>query len=333
MALGVAVAFICLSSRAQPFLVPNNGDLLAGFRKTGANQANYECVTRIGNILDFEALAPGVQTTINSYTPSELADGFSDFNNLQWSVFGGFKFGSWQGFPNATAWLTIPRSDVNVQAPNAGRFITSSQNSIRGWILSVGTGSAFISSGLVSNVDNTATFVREPAGDTVHGLSAYIGDPSSPQIGDFNGVLPYTIENTTPPAFTSAVRSDLYQLCPSDMVDPITHSTGTTAYHVGYFQLNPDGTMIFTRATTNTVAVPPPPPTVKSATRIGNVTTISFTTTNGATYALYYANPSGLDAPTSSWSVLPSTVTGDGTVKSLKDTTTDSARFYRVGAH
>jgi hypothetical protein len=197
-------------------------------------------------------------------------------------------------------------------------------------MVGAGVGAGYISSSGISNADNTATFVREPSGDVQHALSVYIADPNSPNVADFNGTLGSDVDNTTPASFNSAVRSDLYQVCPSGTIDPITHSTGPLAYYVGYFQFNPDGTMTFTRGTTNSV-VTIPPPQIVSINRTANVSTISFTTTNGATYSLYYTNAAGLGTPVAGW---PSTgsVAGDGTTKSLSDTTTDGVRFYRVGA-
>jgi hypothetical protein len=103
------------------------------------------------------------------------------------------------------------------------------------------------------------------------------------------------------------------------------------AYFVGYFILNVNGTMTFTRASAS--APPPPPaPTVVSVRRAANVSTVSFTTTNGANYTLYYTNAAGLTTPASSWPVAGSLI-GNGGTNSLNDTTTDPVRFYRVGAH
>lgn len=335
LALGLlrVTPLLPLAAGAQPFLTPDNGDLLAGFRKTGANQANYEVVVNIGNITSFEALAPGAQIAIGQYAPSQLAGAFSDYNNLQWSISGSFKvFGSWAGYPYTTIWYTVARGNVDSQTQAPGRLPSGGQTQAKEWILGTGYGAAFISSAGVSNVDNTAAFVREPSGDTQHRLSVYIADPNDPTLGDFNGTLNFAVENITPASFTSAVRSDLYQSCPSGSADPITHATTGAAYYVGYFQFSPDGTMSFTRASTNSVVTPPAEP-VLSIGRDGTSTTISFGSTNGATYSLYYTNAAGLGAPLTSWSSLPSTVTGDGSIKSFSDTSTDADRVYRLSAH
>ncbi len=323
---------LSLTSNAQPFLTPNNGDLLAGFRKTGANQANYEVVVNIGNVTNLEALAPGTQVSIGQYKASQLADAFSDYNNLQWSVFGSSKvFGSWAGFPYTTIWYTLPRDNADSQTQAPGRVPSSGQTQVKQWILSAGYGAAFISTAGVSNADNTVSFIREPSGDAAHALSVSIEDPNDNTLGDFNGSLNFAVENTTPASFSSAVRSDLYQSCPSGSMDPISHATTGSAYYVGYFQLNPDGTMSFTRAS-NTTVTPPPPPVV-SIGRAGSTSTLSFSTTNGATYSVYYTNAAGLATPLSTWPVLPGMITGDGSVKSVSDTSSDVDRVYRVTVH
>lgn len=318
---------------AQPFLVPNDGDLLAGFRKTGANQANYEVVVNVGNITNFEALASGTQTTVTRFSASQLSDAFADLNNLQWSVSGTLKvFGSWAGFPNATFWFTLPRATSGTQSVAPGRFSSAVQKQVKQEMLGVGIGAAFISSSGVSNADNTAFLVREPSGDSQHALSVYLADPNFSEIGDFNANLPFDVENNTPANFTSAVRSDLYQSCPTGTTDPLTHTTTGQAYYVGYFELSPDGTLSFTRASAGTQTNSPPTPPELTLARAGSTTTISLATTNGATYTLYHTNSAGLTAPISTWATLPGTLTGDGTIESFTDSSTDADRVYRVGA-
>jgi hypothetical protein len=60
---------------------------------------------------------------------------------------------------------------------------------------------------------------------------------------------------------------------------------------------------------------------------------VSFSTTAGGTYSLHYTNGAGLLAPISQWPVAGLPVSGDGTTKSISDTSTDDQRFYGVSAH
>ena len=64
---------------------------------------------------------------------------------------------------------------------------------------------------------------------------------------------------------------------------------------------------------------------------MGNVTTISFTTVSGATYRLRSTNQAGLTSPVATWAVGAS-LTGDGAVKTLHDTSADDIRFFAVDA-
>ena len=97
----------------------------------------------------------------------------------------------------------------------------------------------------------------------------------------------FNVENTSPDNFSSPVRSDLYQSCPASIrrgplyIDPITGLTNGPAYRVGYFTLNPNGTMTFTRASANTVTTP-------------SVTTVAASSVTATTAVLNASiNPNG----------------------------------------
>jgi len=75
-------------------------------------------------------------------------------------------------------------------------------------------------------------------------------------------------------------------------------------------------------------AAPPPPFVLINPNRVGNVFSVSFASESGVTYTLQYKND--LTDPT--WTNGAS-VAGDGTVKTLSDTSAQSARFYRVVAN
>ena len=115
----------------------------------------------------------------------------------------------------------------------------------------VGSGAVSIANALnVTNANCNAFLVREPVSYTQWYLTASIGDSINSAVGDFaaNGVSPLNVvENTTLSPFTAAQRDDFYEVCPSGYTDPVSGST-TNAYFVGYFLLNPDGSMTFTRA-------------------------------------------------------------------------------------
>jgi hypothetical protein len=343
-----ALLGFCVSTQplqAQYFNGPQNGDLIAGFRKTGAFQGTNELVGYIGNVTNFLAVTAGSSVTVTNVIAARLTDSFStDYTHLQWSVFGAnldiqnpwsTSYGS---FPSATLWFTVPRTTVSVQSMVPPRYYKTFQNEVVTVMTSITGGANSISRSLgTTNVDNNVSLVREPVqGNSSYILTAFMGDPSDPTFGDFNDAAfsDYTVENITPAPFTAAVRSDLYEIAPRAFngtvyVDPITGSTNSV-YWVGYFDLSPSGTLTFTRAS---VTVTPPPAPFLSIARTGNISKISFLSTNTATYTLFYNNTAGLRSATSNWPSLPGTMSGNNGIISFQDTTTDSNRVYRVGAH
>jgi hypothetical protein len=317
-------------ARAQYFTFTGTGDLLAGFRQPGVG--NYELVVNLGNITNFLAQSDGSTVSITNLSPTQLSAAFSSYDNLQWSAFATFTGApnsTWSGFPLDTIWFTVPRLDVSTQSAPPLRHSAASQDLVRSAINSIGKGARTISQQLGATDDNNNEWlVREPV-PSDYSLSRFIGNPQNSLVGDFGGYLSSTAENQTPAPFNSAARSDLYQAVPNGYADPKSGTASGDAYYVGFVTLNPDGTLTFTRATAGTP--PPPAPRIVSITRSGTTSTISFTTASGGfTYTLHYTDAAGLATPVANWPSSPTTVAGDGSTKSLSDTSTDSARFYTL---
>jgi hypothetical protein len=95
---------------------------------------------------------------------------------------------------------------------------------------------------------------------------------------------------------------------------------------VGSFTLSSSRILTFNRGST----VQAPQLTI---TRVGTTNLISFPSANGATYTLYYTNATGIVRPLSTWPTSPTTISGDGSIKTFTNSPSDSERFYRVGAH
>jgi hypothetical protein len=325
------------AARAQFFSYSGKGDLLAGFRKPGVG--TYELVVNLGNVTNYLALTPGTTISITNFSPAQLSDAFPSYSGLNWSAFATFTGppnSTYAGYQLDTIWYTVPRSDFNTPSTPPTRRSTSAQALVLSEIDSIGKGAHTTSVNIGSNyVDNTSMLVKELASDSHNlNLSVFISNPQDATIGDFGGNLPSTAEYTTPTPFNSAVRSDLYQSVPTGYNDPNSGTTSGAAYLVGYFTLNPAGTMTFTRGSGAVVPNPPPPPQIVGITRVGSLSTIYFTTTNGTyTYGLSYTDSTGLKTPSSNWSVSPNTVVGNGATNSLTDTTTDATRVYRVNVH
>jgi PKD repeat protein len=262
---------------AQLFNYNPTGDVLAGFRKTSP-EGLYELVVDLGNVTNFLNLSIGTTINITNYSTSQMTNAFTDtgsFGNLQWSVFaaatgGGLNANSnpWTTplgtFPRDTLWYTQPAPNATTQSQVPSRQSYETQGSTYNLIHGVAGptgGATYISTSLaVSNVNNNPFLVREPVSSyPSYILTYYIGDSINTAIGDFGSggtPLANSIENTNPASFTSPVRDDFYQLCPSALTDPINSST-TNTYYLGYFLMYPNGSMTFTRAAQSVVTQPP----------------------------------------------------------------------------
>lgn len=337
LALLAGLAQVC---QAQTFNY-HTADLCLGFRKTGVNQEANEVVVDIGQASTYVNLSIGTTIPVPNFSASQLFPGsFSNLNNLQWSVTGYYLGTTYPGYPKDTLWLTVPRSSTNVQSTAPTRLDTPTQQAITPEVQGILQGAKYISTAVgVSNQFNTPYFEQESiANYPNYLLTDYMGDKTDSTLGDLLGTWPEAnLEITTPNSFSGSVRSDLYEVRPitdgngNPVVDPHTGTNGP-AYFLGYFQFNSDGSMTFTRAASSSAPSPPPPPTL-SIIRSGSNATISFLSTNGATYTLYFTNSAGLTQPTATWPSSPTTVTGDGTTKQFVDSIANGTRFYRVGAH
>jgi PKD repeat protein len=274
-----AVKFILLAAlglpqfaSAQVFNYNGFGDMLAGFRKTLTFEGNYELVVDLGNITNLVKLSIGTTINITNFTSTQLTNAFVDtasagtLGHLQWSVTATAADvpGSttrnplpWVtpvgSFPEGTIWVTRPSTSVTSQSPTPSRMVFDTAIEYQPDVEEIGNNAGLISSYLgAGTTNNTPYLVREPVSYNTLDLTAVIGDSANLALGDFgagnNLPLPYVVENTTPSPFTAAAqRDDLYQLCPTGTTDPLNGST-TATYYLGYFLLNTNGTMSFTRA-------------------------------------------------------------------------------------
>lgn len=337
-----AVGLLALASLAgaqQPF-VYNDSDLCLTFRMVPDD--NNEVVVNLGQASTYVNAPIGTHIPITAFSPSQLASPtFSSLDNLHWAVFGWYISGTgYPGYPACTLWVTVPRSDSNVRSADAVRHSAASQLNTQDPMATILYNAAFVSKAMGTASDyNNATFVRESVADySTHLQELWMESRANTTLGTLNDTWrDNNLENATYLGFEGSgdvVRSDLYEVRPLDdghggtVVDPHTGTSGL-AYYVGYFELASDGSMTFVRESASTAPNPPPPPTL-SITRAGNVNTISFVSSNSATYTLCYTNAAGLSAPVSNWPSLPDALTGNGTMQSFQDTTTDPMRFYSV---
>jgi PKD repeat protein len=289
MVVFVAFALPILAGAQSVFQYNPQGDVLAGFRRSGSLSGQYQVVADLGNVTNLIKLSAGTQITITNFTAGQLSDAFTNNNNLQWSVFSTFpsqgRTAQWVTplgtFPGFTIWYTLPGTSVTTQTQAPPRQGNTQQANQVTLMNSVGTAAQTISGYSSESVDNTNSEVRESVQYPADILSAFIADNTYPTNGDFGSQgtpLPNEedVENNTGASFTAAERSDFYQVCPTGTTDPISGST-TSANFLGYFLLNPNGSMTFTRAAA--VTAPTAGTLTASATNGFGPLTVTFTNT------------------------------------------------------
>ena len=225
MASGLAVLSLGGAAlQAAPFTY-NAQDLVIGFRSSGPT----DYVVDIGNASQF-GFGSGVHN-ITAYTGSQLSSVFGSLDGITFSAFGDVRT-TGGATPFNTLWVTQARSDINVQSDPWNRRGTSAQGTAAGKIDGIASGAVSYSDSIPPGPNNTASAVA--ISDSFSGSYSSTMGPS----GTFLGTFPGNVENTTPAGFASLgspIRSDLYELQPG---------SGQGSY-MGYFQLNPDGSMLF----------------------------------------------------------------------------------------
>jgi hypothetical protein len=290
----------------------NAGDVLVCFRKGG-----NDMVVDAGPISTLTNATANQRIPITQYTGTQLAD--VGTNSVSWSAF------TWLT-NNSTLFITKARGSASLNSqtapwPDEG---SPAQSATAARMATIPLG-AYDEYGLNQiYAESIATAVVEQDnsdgsenGNYPDGNSYYVALAGA-YGGDFDGYFEGNPENTTLANFTTSgqvVRSDFYQLTPTT-----GHASGT---YLGYFELSTNGSMTY-------VAYPTAIPVIKSFNRAGNTTTIIYTTGTYGTYTLCGTND--LTAPVATWPVISTLNTGDTSLHSTTDTTTDNSRFYIITA-
>lgn len=253
-----------------------------------------------GNDLIYDIGPVSQLTDGKTWDLSSLLSGYN-LNNVQWGVVGDAN--SQDGFNPQATWVTTGGSTPTlINGSSAFDYIQTP----------------------IDALEENSPF----NGLSMPGQSATVSssDQNSWNQQTINGTLPTQFFNAYggaagAPNLTGPASDTLWQVLDDN----------SAPTRLGSFTLSSGGVLTFN---VNAPTPPPPPPQILGITRLGDTSTVFFTTTNGSfTYTLYYTNSAGLGGPLSSWPSVPTTVTGNGLTNSLQDTTTDPNRFYRVGVH
>jgi hypothetical protein len=229
-----------MNASAQTFNY-NNEDLLLGFNSPGI--ATNDLVVDIGPASNYTGATGPITISGNFFTSQQLTDAGLSLNNLYFSVFGDISPGH-PGTAN-TLWVTRPRASFGTQTSPWSAQSSTQLATSRSQIESIASGAQFISfNNALPAQDNTATAVivysaynQSSESSISYSVGIGAGGNFAGNFGSNNN-----IEQNTPGSFTSPVQSDLYEMDP-----------GSAGSYLGYFQLDPDGTLTF-----NPTAVPEP---------------------------------------------------------------------------
>ena len=221
----------------------NNSDLLLGIRSsTGGTN---DLVVDIGAASQYITASAPITISSTYFTSGQLADAGISLNGLYFSVFGNVTGASSYG-PNNTLWVTKANNSYATTGAGTPFTVQTSvqQAGTRSQMESIAFGATLISYyNTLPPQDNTASAVIVPSAfnQSAEGAISYtVGIGSGGNFaGNFGSVN--NIENSTGAGFTSsgaALVSELYQLNPSN--------AGSPATELGYFQLNTDGTLLYT---------------------------------------------------------------------------------------
>ena len=317
----MSTAVLALANWAHAGFQYSPRDLVFGFRTEGGGTP--EVTINAGQASTYYSLPVGQTITVSNVNATVLLAAFAGFNNLLWSCAADVRTNGDATFPIETDWLTRPRSDLNTQTdpwPRRSRFTQANSNAkIDAIAGNADQGAVGYGNQVPSGLTNTPTAIVIPDGLSPYACSVYMGAG-----GNYGGTFPGIVETGTGPSFTTdglPVRADFYQLVPGS-------GDGT---YLGYFEFSASGVMTYHSGPSQSTTIPRP--NITGVIRAGTTTTVSFTTVSGAQYSLHYTNSAGLSSPVSTWPATGTPVSGDGTAKSILDTTGDAQRFYSISAH
>ena len=269
----------------------HDGDLLLVFRGgTGANDVEYD----LGSVSNYLGLAAGTQITVNTNTANFDTTVLSNnFNNQ----LNGVKFALFATTGLNDSWSRIWATDTSLLTAPKQMSISPWLN-VRGNMSQVGIVAAQNSSS-----NSTPNYVAAAGSLSAYDFIAANGNPAVNDVSTWNGVLKFPTEGANPATLT------FYQVEPGSGTCPL----------VGSFDIDVNGNLTFTAGMVISSS------TIQQITYTNGTATVKFSTSLNAIHSLRYAT--SVNGP---WTPLPGSVTGDGTVKTLTDTTTDPNRFYQI---
>lgn len=279
----------------------STNDVLLVFRSPGLDDVEFD----LGNVGQFLNHPDGYTLAVTNWSPAVVNANYAlNGGNVEFALLA--STGSTD--PNPSAWVTDAQPLQSVTDVTLSKWKVG----LAGQIAALGTGAA---------ADPLA-----PANtnyDVVVPTVRFAFDAINSNNGNSPGEIPY-LGGSASLAFqvTGEVPATLlfYQLAPSSVTPK---PTGTL---IGSFALDVNGNLTFQAGPLLDS------PQITSATLNGGVAAVAFNSKAAVKYQLRYST--NLTTPTSSWTILPNPVVGDGTPQVLYDALpTDAVRYYTVESY
>src|SRR6266404_1022727 len=272
-------------------------DLLLVLRQDGLSDVEFN----LGSVTNYLGKADGTVITVTNFDVNLAKSSFN--NNLV-----GVKF-ILMAATNSNA--AIKRAYLTDADPASvpTDITVSSWRTLQSKISFVG-----IQAAINTASNSTESYVISPSDTSAYTYIATDGGPGD--VTSIAGTAPFLVENPIPGT------SRFFEV---KGINPAVNPS----IQIGSFSMVASGALTFTAG----AAQKPPltPPTIFGVDRSGNVTTISFSSTNGVNYRLHYTDAAGLNMNVTNWPSL-TTVPGGYPTTALQDTSSDATRFYKVEA-
>jgi hypothetical protein len=273
-----------------------DGDVLLIFRESGFNDVEFD----IGNVGQFLNQSNGYTTAVTGWDPTLVTSTFgSDLTGVS------VLLAATSSLTNATrtSWLTSTNAGVLVKDVSPSQW----QANLWSTINSVGTRPVTYQ---VTPTESSAYSI-DPGGTDRLASYDYIvsgGGVNANSIPELGGNAAFIVEEQIPGPLA------FWQIQPS------TALPKPPATYLGSFAVDSTGDLTFTAG--------PAVPSLAGLTVVGDISTVSFTTSPGATYWLRSTNTLG--SPISTWPLISGPIIGDGNTGSFSVTNTDVNEFYGV---
>jgi hypothetical protein len=278
----------------------SDGDLLLVFRQDGFNDVEFN----LGSVTNYLGKPQGTVITVTNWDANATR---ANFNNS----LSGVKF-ILMSATNSNAGVKKAYLTDGDPASTPTDMTVSSWRTLQSKIAYIGQQAQ-----INTATNSTQKYVISPSDPTSYTYAST--DGGGGDVTTIAGTAPFLVENPIP------AISRFFEV---RGINPAV----SASVQIGSFSLGTNGVLTFTAGVTQQQPPPLVVPTILGYGRVGNVTSISFTSTNGVNYRLRYTDPSGLSTGASNWTTLPPVI-GAGTTTTLQDTTSVPGRLYKVEAY